>query len=137
METAERMPNSPELIHESTSYGNDTNVVSESSQGQSFQTTCEAGFISNKSPRASQELSSGIGPRKNDQTHVKTKAGASGGPRPPILSTNVDSCSSAKSSDANPARTTLIKRIVRSDGFYLEAKVNRPKMVFTIDTGAS
>ena len=141
MESAERMPNSPEFIHQSVSDGNSTNVASESFQGQSFQTTCEAGFISYKSPRVSQELSSGPGPRKIDQTHVKTKAGASEDPLPPILGTNelpkVDNCSSAKSSDANPVQITLIKRIVRSDGFYLEAKVNREKMVFTIDTGAS
>ena len=31
----------------------------------------------------------------------------------------------------------VIKRIVRSDGFYLEASVEGVKMVFTIDTGAT
>ena len=70
------MPSSPEFLHQSVSDGISTNVASEPSQGQSFQTTCEAGFISNKSPRASQELSSGLGPSKTDQTHVKMKVGA-------------------------------------------------------------
>ena len=128
METIERMPNSPELIHQSVSDGNGINEASESSQGQWFQTTCEAGFISNKSPRAYQELSSGTGPRK--MTKKKMKAGASEDPQTPILGTNelpkVDSCSSARSLDA-----------VGSDGFYLEAKVNGEKMVFSIDTGAT
>ena len=107
------------------------------SEGQSAQTTSDVKTTSRQSPHIPSE--SNIG--QSVQTAVKMKIGACEDPCPQIMGTNesmkVDSCSSAKSLDANPIQTPLIKRIVRSDGFYLEAKVNQEKMVFTVDTGAS
>ena len=111
------------------------------SESQSAPTTSDVETISRQSPHIPWESNLGSGPSQSVQTAVKMKIGACGDPCPQIMGTNeslkVDSCSSAKSLDANPIQTPLIKRIVRSDGFYLEAKVNQEKMVFTVDTGAS
>ncbi|MEW8548227.1 MAG: retroviral-like aspartic protease family protein, partial [Candidatus Thiodiazotropha sp.] len=124
---------SPGVINQSVPYGSRANEASEFATCQPQTTEPRTKENSSESHRASQKLSYGSEQRDADPIQIKSK--------PVNLVAkeiqNADSCPMAEQSASNPLQTPLIKRIVRSDGFYLEAKVNGEKIVFTIDTGAT
>lgn len=100
-----------------------------------------AGKKSSEPANESLPLTNGSTQSNAEQTYVKQKPVPWQEPNPSTLDTNqttkVDSCAIASPIATNSLKDMIVKRIARSDGFYLEAKVNGEKTVFTIDTGAT
>ena len=70
--------------------------------------------------------------QNSDQNFSKSEAT----PRLPAINANPEIGKSAEKT-SSPPLSESIKRIIRSDSFYLEASVQGVKMAFTVDTGAT
>ena len=117
----------------------DSNTTSEGSQSQSFTIEPIEVQTETESHHSSQELLHG--PEQSNQIHFKTKSEPSEGLSPAVFDakelTAPSGLSTAQLAGVSFSGTTSVKRTVGSGGFYLEAKVNGEKMVFSIDAGAT